>query len=177
MRFLCWTQSQNDFRLRVRRDRIASIRHLSAAYKTVPASGCEQLLGVFTAPGFITFLLDPSNFLKLRPKCTTLPWIPFWYGNICPVLASMGGGKFEGCFEWCPWDGGDIQYGYPFQVTEKNKDELLVCGLSDLGYGLRAEDHPIIFTRDVKTGPLKTWRDNRDWVESHGSLMCWCIGQ
>jgi len=75
-----------------------------------------------------------------------LSFAPACYGDLNPVFASVGGGRFAACFRYTLRDSGGVLYGYPFSA-KKEGEYLLVYGLSFSRWAVKEEDHPITFVK------------------------------
>lgn len=124
-----------------------------AEHPSVAPVDSVQLIGTFLSPAFGTMTFDASSNLPIRPACniTSIPWFPWLYGSIRPVVTSVGDGKFEACLEWKPdpdqdqsW--GEVVYGWPFLVELKD-GEIMVYGFGISFPGMRFNVPPAVFTR------------------------------
>jgi hypothetical protein len=118
---------------RVKLDSTRYYLDLTSDYDPIPASA-EQLLGIWSSPGFLTWSLSKTSNLSSRPQCVTIPFAPACYGDLNPVFASVGGGRFAACFRYTLRDSGGVLYGYPFSA-KKEGEYLLVYGLSFSRWG------------------------------------------
>lgn len=147
--------------LRIKIDRQTEIKGLVQQFNPIQGTGLESLIGQFTSPAYGTLAFDLAANVPKRPGCTDLPWLPYLYGAIRPIVTSMGGGQFEGCFEWrgrarflpAPSDAlvkaeeeEVVQYGLPFGA-ELRGDILVVSPFGEWGGGKADNDPDITFSR------------------------------
>lgn len=146
---------------RIRVDRQTEIKRLVQQFNPIQGTGIESLIGQFTSPAYGTLTFDLVANVPKRPECTDLPWLPFLYGPIRPIVSSMGHDKWEGCFEWRgrarflsgPSDvQGNaeeeevLQSGLPFGV-ELRGDVLVVSPFGEWGGGKADNDPEITFSK------------------------------
>lgn len=149
-----------DHMCRIRVERDVEVKRLVQQFSHFQGTGLESLIGQFTSPAYGTLTFDLAANVPMRPECTDLPWLPFLYGPIRPIVTSLGGGQFEGCFEWrgrarflpgasdvqaCAEDE-VFQYGLPFGA-ELRGNVLVVSPFGEWG-GVKANNGPeITFSR------------------------------
>lgn len=119
-------------------------------------SGDEKLIGNFYSPTFGSLTFTDDCTVDTRPfgNMMNMPWLPHLYGDVRPLITSMGGGRFEGCLEWTAgaeqeqcWG---RQYGYPFRLevvsVDSEEEEIRVWGMAWLESGSE-EGPPAVYRR------------------------------
>jgi len=153
----------DEWEARLRRSHKEQLDQMLPTLRAIEGKSTQQLLGTFAAPGFITLTFTADDNVPTRPALTSIPWLPKCYGDTRPIVASMGNGIFEGCFEWIPWNSKDVMYGLSFTVvsqTQGGRDELWIYGLCDLVADLKIEHHPVVFYHEPQIRQEKLgWRD------------------
>ena len=132
-------------------DRIQIGAERTEAWKSVPATGNEKVVGTFAFPHLDEMTFEESSNLPARPRMYKLPWLPYAYGETRYIVTSLGGGEFVGCTGLKPDGSEEEVFGFPFklQVCQGEDGEYIkVWGLSgEFAEGVRAEDRPIVLRK------------------------------
>ncbi|WVF67392.1 hypothetical protein IAT40_002148 [Kwoniella sp. CBS 6097] len=112
------------------------------------AKGSSPLIGIYTCPSLFTFHLDKSNNVDLLPECEVLPYLPQLYGELRPLVAYAGDGKYRGCMEWTYKS--KQYFGVPFRaelIDIDDSQQIKVFGLSGHGSRIDPDSCPAIYNR------------------------------
>jgi hypothetical protein len=106
-----------------------------AAVKGLQPNTADNILGSYCGSGIGKLTFTAASNLQTRPKCKDLPWLCWLHGDIKPVVAHLGEGRYAACLEYRAWTregeaAADIQYGYPFRLEKMDSgDSLQVTGM------------------------------------------------
>ncbi|ODN78973.1 hypothetical protein L202_04486 [Cryptococcus amylolentus CBS 6039] len=144
------TVGPEEWNTRIGEDFAKRVAKSTANFPSIPSPLSSQnqtpLVGTFTAPGYATWHLTPSNNLPTRPALTTTPILPqLWTNHVQPVFTAVEEGEYEGCFE--VGLEGKVFYGAGFRA-KVDGDKLLVYGLSGMGERVDVGEHPLVFYRE-----------------------------